>query len=250
MISLKSLVSEEKEAFRLEKEGKLYIDIDAQSFGYSFHIYSLEDNDKKYYKGYMNLAKSMPDEMQGAPKWKYGYLLVDHIKVDPKKQGYGFLLYKAGLKLALKKGYRGLCSYKKGRSNDASDIWNKLAMFSDNEYDYLDVSDLKQLHAPSLTEKIIPIFRGESVHNKGGNFWTTDKNFAREFTQSGLDREILKREIDTDQIYKANPLPQATSENEQDTAEAYAKANGYKAYWMDEGPYAPSIYVIDKSVLI
>ena len=146
MIKLSSLIiKEEKEAFRLEKEGKLYVDTEKQSFGYSLHIYSKDQSDiesKKYYKGYMNLAKDMPDEMEGSMPWKHGYLLVDHIKVNTKKEGYGYILYKTALKLAQSEGYSGLCSYKKGRSNDASDMWEKIVTFSDNYYDYVNIKDL------------------------------------------------------------------------------------------------------------
>src|ERR1700722_9626996 len=41
------------------------------------------------------------------------------------------------------------------------------------------------------------LHRGESSNNKGGNFWTHDKEFARNFTQSGQDHEIKKRYIRT-----------------------------------------------------
>ena len=100
------------------------------------------EDESLHYKGYMNLAKDLPDEMIGSPMWRRGYLLVDHVNVHSKRQGYGYLLYKTALKLSLEKGYRGICSYKKGRSNDADNIWEKLVTFSDGNYDYVDIKDL------------------------------------------------------------------------------------------------------------
>jgi len=147
MIKLAPLITKEKEAFQLEREGLLQIDIESQIFGYTLRLYSNKQSDldnKTYSKGYMNLAKDLPDERIGNPMWKRGYILVDHIKVDPKHQGYGYILYKNALKLAQSKGYKGLTSFRKGRSIDASDIWEKLTSFSDENYDYLDIKDLGQ----------------------------------------------------------------------------------------------------------
>ena len=103
-----------------------------------------------------------------------------------------------------------------------------------------------------LTEHKIAIYRGISVYNKTrNNYYTTDKEWARQFTQSGLDNEIKKAYIDTKVIYTANPLPQATNEKEMDNTIVLAKTNGFKAIWVNEGINEPnSIYIIDKTALL
>lgn len=47
----------------------------------------------------------------------------------------------------------------------------------------------------------ILIYRGESVHNKaggplGGKFFSTDREWARQFTQTGRDSEVITRRIE------------------------------------------------------
>lgn len=174
MIKLKKLIKEEKEAFRLEREGKIQIDVEKQVFGYSIRIYSnnkVDLDDKTYWKGYMNLARELPDEMVGSPMWKHGYLFVDHIKVNLKHQGYGYLLYKNALKLSQDTGYKGLCSYIKGRSEDASDIWNKLKTSSDNHYDYLDIKDLGiKIKEQFLSETPVDTYDTIGNFDKGASF--------------------------------------------------------------------------------
>jgi GNAT superfamily N-acetyltransferase len=102
------------------------------------------------------------------------------------------------------------------------------------------------------TSQKIPIFRGVSVYNKKyDNYYTTNKEWARQFTQSGRDSEIKQAFIDTNVIYKANPLPNATSDEEISNTISIAKVNGFKAIWIDEGTNEPnSIYIIDKTALL
>ena len=140
MIKLKQLIKEEKEAFRLEKEGKLKVVM--RTMSNRLTLYFTSENGEYLNNGYIILTDELPPEMFGNPRWRSGYLFVDHVVVNPRGQGYGYLLYKAALNLAKEKGYSGLASYKKGRSNDASDIWKKLTSFSDSNYDYLDIKDL------------------------------------------------------------------------------------------------------------
>ena len=50
------------------------------------------------------------------------------------------------------------------------------------------------------SDDYITIHRGESVHNKKGEslkgkYYSTDREFARQFTQSGQDKEIQTRKI-------------------------------------------------------
>ena len=98
----------------------------------------------------------------------------------------------------------------------------------------------------------IVIHRGESVHNaKGGplkgKFYSTDREFARQFTQSGQDREILTRKIhkndvmDKSHIYAGEDIEPHLEE---------AKNKGYKAVRFNEGRNEPdSIYVFDHKAL-
>jgi hypothetical protein len=67
----------------------------------------------------------------------------------------------------------------------------------------------------------------------------------------GLDREIKRAFIDTDVIYKANPLTRATSDKDFDRDIPAALESGYKALWVNEGQNEPpSIYIIDKTALL
>lgn len=101
-----------------------------------------------------------------------------------------------------------------------------------------------------ITEKRIRIYRGESVYNRGGSFYATDPEQARQYTQSGLDREITTAFIDTDRVYKANPLPFGGDEDQINRAIAHANEHGFSGFWVDEGPNEkPSIFVINKLVL-
>jgi len=97
-----------------------------------------------------------------------------------------------------------------------------------------------------ITEgKSIKIFQGRNVYNKGSKYWTTDKEWARNFTQSGLDREIAQSKIDASKIYHQEPMPQATSDQEMDAAVEAAKVKGFIAIWVNEGANEPpSIYFI------
>jgi hypothetical protein len=101
--------------------------------------------------------------------------------------------------------------------------------------------------------KTIKVYRGVSEGNKKyDNFWTTDKEWARQFTQSGLDKEIKQRTIDTSVIMKREnvPLPRATSDKDFDQAIKDAKFGKFDAFWVNEGQgEPPSIYVMNLAVL-
>jgi len=101
------------------------------------------------------------------------------------------------------------------------------------------------------TDRRLTIYRGEYSGNKGGNFWTTDKEWARQFTQSGRDQEIKTRFIYPGDIYKKSADVYAGNPDAVDAAIDAAKAEGYKAVMLDEGPREPkSIYIFDKTALI
>jgi hypothetical protein len=53
-----------------------------------------------------------------------------------------------------------------------------------------------------IERKVLTIYRGEYSGNKHGKFWTQDFEFAKQFTQSGLDKEVLARYIFPGDIYK------------------------------------------------
>lgn len=98
----------------------------------------------------------------------------------------------------------------------------------------------------------IAIYRGEYSGNKGGKFWTTDPEFARQFTQSGLDREIMTRKIYLSDIYLGSADVYAGDPDAIDAeiAKVRAEEDDYKAVLLDEGPDQPkSIYVFDWSAL-
>jgi len=101
--------------------------------------------------------------------------------------------------------------------------------------------------------KDIKVYRGVSEYNKKyDNFWTTDKEWARQFTQSGLDKEIKQRTINTSVIMKREnaPLPNACNDKDFDQAIKDAEFGKFDAFWINEGQgEPPSIYIIHKEVL-
>jgi len=97
----------------------------------------------------------------------------------------------------------------------------------------------------------ITVYRGEGSYNKGGNYFTTDREWARQFTQSGRDFEIQSFLIPSEAIYTAFELPKAYDEASFDKGIFEAQENGFSSFWVDEGSGQPnSIYVIDKGILI
>lgn len=102
----------------------------------------------------------------------------------------------------------------------------------------------KDKDAPIL-EANINIYRGISSSTpKHGNFYSLDKEFARNFTQSGRDSEIIKKSISTDKILKLNPLPFAGDETQMDISIEKAKRSGFSAILVDEGKNQPnSIFI-------
>jgi len=96
-----------------------------------------------------------------------------------------------------------------------------------------------------LVSSKLTIYRGLSAYNKNGHYWTPDREWARQFTQSGRDSEIKTSTIDTSVILRMDPLPRAYNEGDFDKALAEARAQGFKAVWFNEGSGEPeSIYVL------
>jgi hypothetical protein len=110
-------------------------------------------------------------------------------------------------------------------------------------------------YAELLTEGWLQLFRGEYIGNRGGGYYTQDREYARQFTQSGRDREIKVRWIHSSDVYQPpEPILAAavTPEREQawDAAIVEAERRGYKAIQVKEGHGEPdSIYVFDRSGL-
>lgn len=101
----------------------------------------------------------------------------------------------------------------------------------------------------------IPIYRGEYAGNKGGNYFSTSKEFARQFTQKGLESEVIQKRIDLSLIYDARtegkPLPDANNEKEFDDAMARTKELHLYGFRLSEGTNEPnSIYMLDTSSLV
>lgn len=97
---------------------------------------------------------------------------------------------------------------------------------------------------------VLTVYRGEYSGNKGGFFWSLDKEFARQFTQSGRDQEIQTRYIWAGEVYQRSRDVYAGNEAGVDAALQVAKAEGYKAILLSEGAgEPPSIFVFDKTAL-
>lgn len=135
----------EKEAFRLEREGKIEIrsniyDIPEKGMVVDIRIYNKENLARNL--GGISLTFDTPVEELGNRLPKPGYMFVDYIQVEKQGEGYGFLLYKAALVVAQKHHRKGLCSSKFHRTDKARDVWDRLKTYEDKYYDYVDIKDL------------------------------------------------------------------------------------------------------------
>jgi hypothetical protein len=86
----------------------------------------------------------------------------------------------------------------------------------------------------------VTLYRGKNNYNQQGHYWSVDKEFARNFTQSGLDKEIESIQVDNSTLLKLNPLPKATDDGGMDNAIHIGLNNGYKGIWVDEGNNQPN----------
>lgn len=101
-------------------------------------------------------------------------------------------------------------------------------------------------------ENHITIYRGESVHNRKGGplkgkFYSVDREFARQFTQSGQEKEVLTKQIPTNRVKDMSHIYAG------DDIEPHlnqAKSEGFAAVRFNEGGNEPhSIYVFDHKAL-
>jgi GNAT superfamily N-acetyltransferase len=129
----------EKEAFKFEKEGRITFEFTHTGSDINIHI--VLDNEKRM--GLITFSMYISEDyFDPFPPPKPNYIYIYRINVKEKHQGYGYLLYREALKYAKNKGFKGLFSEKASRSKDADNIWNKLKTFEDKYYDYVDIKDL------------------------------------------------------------------------------------------------------------
>ena len=98
-----------------------------------------------------------------------------------------------------------------------------------------------------LSENLITLYRGIG-YNTGNNYYSPSKEFAMEFTRSGRESELRKIKIDTNKIYKHEPLPKGDGGDDPnfDLAIKTAQKQGYIAMWVDEGYDQPnSVFIIN-----
>jgi len=112
---------------------------------------------------------------------------------------------------------------------------------------------LEAIHSGfKIAAATLTLYRGVSQHNegRGGKFYTKDKEWARQFTQSGLDKEIISATIALNAIYRPEELPYGGDPDAIDQAVLAAREAGCKALWCDEGQgEPPSVYVFERSAL-
>lgn len=53
---------------------------------------------------------------------------------------------------------------------------------------------------------IITLYRGVA-YNEGNNFYSPSKEFVLQFTRTNRESELIKVRVNTNKIYKHNPLP-------------------------------------------
>jgi len=93
---------------------------------------------------------------------------------------------------------------------------------------------------------MIKLYRGEGSYNKGGNYWSTDREWSRQFTGSGIDSEIREMSIKRDEILILDPLPRATDEKDIEEGIRKSKEGGYRGFMVDEGKGQPvSVFMIE-----
>lgn len=92
----------------------------------------------------------------------------------------------------------------------------------------------------------LTLYRGENVNNKGGKYYSPDKEFARQFTQSGKDSEIKSIKIKSSDVFDSKAY--AGDPDAVETAISEAKKHGKRAVRLCEGEGEPqSVYVFASS---
>lgn len=110
---------------------------------------------------------------------------------------------------------------------------------------------LAQINNWPTKNGLLVLYRGEYTGNKNGRYFTSTMDWARQFTQSGLEKEVITKYIHPNDVFVDNPLPQAVNDEELLASTKKAKKLGKKAYLIDEGNGEPnSIYVLDRTALL
>lgn len=107
--------------------------------------------------------------------------------------------------------------------------------------DLLKTLNLDPINKPKELSGIITLYRGIGP-SEGNNYYTPDKEFAMQFTQSGLESQIRKVKVNTNRIYRHDPLPKAYGQEDPnfDKAIEIAKSKGMNSIWADEGSNQPN----------
>jgi len=94
------------------------------------------------------------------------------------------------------------------------------------------------------------LYRGVGGDSGGGHYYTSDPEFARNFTRSGRDNEIRVVDIPDDVVFTPAVLPEATNEAQVAAEIENARAAGKKAVAVSEGEgQPPSVFVFDKTAV-
>jgi len=97
----------------------------------------------------------------------------------------------------------------------------------------------------------VRLYRGQ-VQGGQGRYYSTDKDFARAFTQSGRESEISEIVVPASRVYRGKELPFAKDVDAIDKTLIDARAKGYDAIWVDEGLGQPPsvLFAVDDVSII
>jgi len=178
-----------------------------------------EEAKKKFYEKRMRL-----DEVYHELRYKDGKFVTKHQDV---------------IKKALKSGQLTPEAYTKLHEKD----YGPLAEFMPEV--------VEKAKPEAKVEKFEEIYRGEGGPSvKEGRYWSPDKEWAAQFTQTGRLSEVKSGRIKSSDIYEASPLTEATDPDAIDAAAKLAKKEGFKAIRLDEGKREPdSVYIFDRTAI-
>ena len=104
--------------------------------------------------------------------------------------------------------------------------------------------DLQKAIEKKLASSMMEVYRGEFSGNKGGKYWSTNKEWAAQFTQTGRIEEVKSRKIREQDVFSSDTLPYAGDPKAIEEAVKKAKEKGFKYVRLDEGQNEPdSIYI-------
>ena len=104
--------------------------------------------------------------------------------------------------------------------------------------------DLQEAIEKKLASSMMEVYRGEFSGNKGGKYWSTDKEWAAQFTQTGRIEEVKSRRIREQDVFSPDPSTYAGDPEAIEESVKEAKEKGFKYVRLDEGKNEPnSIYI-------